>query len=133
LNNEDADQINQNKIDKIKSIIREEINEILVNSRNLEIYLNNKQVGVTSSIDGIISEEEVEDLLDKLTELLNNWLKRRQGSEPPPELKFRNSQNESVNISLYISASDDNHPKHWKVSHSLREIGPSTVIKTVQQ
>jgi len=133
LNNDDAGQINQSKIDEIKMIISSELKEIHENSQKLETYLNKKPVGVKSSIDGIISEEEVEDALDKLGELLANWLERREGSDPPPELKFRNSQSESVNISLFISASDDNHPKHWKVSHSLREIGPSTVIKTVQQ
>ena len=133
LNNDDAGQINQSRIDEIKTIISSEIKEVLKNSQKLETYLNKKPVGVTSSIDGIISEEEVEDVLDKLDDLLANWLERREGSEPPPELKFRNGPSESVNISLYISASDDNHPKHWKVSHSLREIGPTTVIKTVQQ
>jgi hypothetical protein len=35
--------------------------------------------------------------------------------------------------SLFIDALDENYPEHWKVSYSLREIGASTVIKTVQQ
>jgi hypothetical protein len=132
-NNEDAVKLNSQKAEEIKRMIGNEIMGIHKNALRLDAYLKNRKAGMVSSVDGIISEEEVEDLNNKLDDLLKSWMERLQGTDSFPEFKFRNSQNESMNISLFINANDDNYPDHWKVSYSLREIGSSTVIKTVQQ
>ena len=66
-----------------------------------------------------------------LNELLENWIGFIDGKPQPVDLNYRIHDHRLR--SLFISAVDDNYPKHWKVSNSLREIGASTVIKTVQQ
>ena len=133
-NNVDANQIDSTKIDSIKIMIKDEIQKVLENSLKLDKHLKERKAGVKSSIDGIISEEdEVADLMLKLDDLLNKWISKLSGSESRPELKYRNLANETELNSLFIDALDDNYPDRWKVSKSLREIGASTVIKTVQQ
>lgn len=131
MNNESARYINNDKIEIIKSLIKSEILEIFNNSQKLEQYLKIEKVGVKSSIDGIISKEEVKDIVFKLNELLKNWIGLIDGREQPVDLNYRIHENRLK--SLFINESDDNYPNHWKVSYSLREIGASTVIKTVQQ
>ncbi len=133
-NNDEANQIDSSKINKIRSMIQAEIIEIHENSVKLESYLNDEnKPGIKSSIDGIISQDEVEDLMKKLDVLLKNWIDKIIGTDTRPELKFRTNKLESELNSLFINAIDDNYPDRWKVSYSLREIGASTVIKTVQQ
>ena len=97
----------------------------------MDAYLKSRTAGVLSSVDGIITNDELMDLNNKLDNLLHSWISRLQGSEPPPNLEFRLSK--KLNESLFITSSDDNYPTHWKVGYSLREIDPSVVIKTVQQ
>jgi hypothetical protein len=84
--------------------------------------------GVLSSVDGIITNDELIDMNNKIDNLLNIWISRLQGTEPPPNIEFRIKNN--PNESLFMTSSDTNH---WKVGNSLREIDPSVVIKTVQQ
>ena len=131
MNNESARDINNDKIEIIKCLIKSEIQEVFNNAQKLDQYLQNREEGVKSSIDGIISEEEVEDIDLKLNELLKNWIGIIDGRDQPVDLNYRIHENRLK--SLFINAIDDNYPNHWKVSYSLREIGASTVIKTVQQ
>ena len=134
MNNDDANKIDTTKIDDIKKMIKNEIQEVLENSLKLDKHLEDREAGVKSSIDGIISQDdEVADLMLKLDNLLNNWISKLSGTDSRPDLKYRNKQNETELNSLFIDALDDNYPDRWKVSKSLREIGASTVIKTVQQ
>jgi hypothetical protein len=134
MNNEDANKIDSTKIDVIKEMIKNEIQEVLENSLKLDKHLEEREAGVKSSIDGIISsDDEVADLILKLDDLLNKWIRKLSGTQSRPDLKYRNKQNETELNSLFIDALDDNYPDRWKVSKSLREIGASTVIKTIQQ
>lgn len=131
MNNADASSIDDSKIKLIKKMINDEIVEVKNNAVKLNTYLNIRKAGVESSVDGIITDDELLDLNNKLDNLLHSWISRLQGSEPPPNLGFRISKN--LNESLFITSSDVNYPNHWKVGYSLREIDPSVVIKTVQQ
>ena len=131
MNNDSANAIDNSKIDIIKELIKEEIQSVYENSLALEKHLNEREAGVTSSVDGIISQEEIDDLLGKLEALLNNWINKIDGMPQPVDLNYR-IHKERLR-SLFIDALDENYPEHWKVSYSLREIGASTVIKTVQQ
>ena len=133
MNNDSANAIDNDKIDTIKELIKEEIKSVYENSKALEKHLNDRKAGVKSSIDGIISQEENNDLLEKLDKLLKDWAERLGGGDTKPEIVYRNGPNQSINEALFVNALDENYPKHWKVSYSLREIGASTVIKTVQQ
>ena len=72
-------------------------------------------------------------MLEKLDNLLKDWVKRLDGGDTKPEIVYRNGPNQSINEALFVNALDENYLKHWKVSYSLREIGAATVIKTVQQ
>ena len=101
------------------------------NAEKLDAHLKSRLAGVCSSVDGIISKDELFDLNNKVDRMLQNWHSRLLGCEPSGELHFRNSDN--VNESLFITSRDSNYPNHWKVGYSLREIDPSVVIKTVQQ
>jgi hypothetical protein len=131
MNNTDASSIDDNKIKLIKKLIDDEIIDVKNNATKLDTYLKSRTAGVLSSVDGIITNDELMDLNNKLDNLLHSWILRIQGSEPPPNLEFRLSK--KLNESLFITSSDDNYPTHWKVGYSLREIDPSVVIKTVQQ
>ena len=133
-NNDDANKIDSAKINDIKKMIKNEIQEVLENSLKLDKHLKERKSGVNSSIDGIISQDdEVADLILKLDDLLDRWIGKLSGSDSRPELKYRNLSNETELNSLFIDAIDDNYQDRWKVSNSLREIGASIVIKTVQQ
>lgn len=131
------DQVGNNVIGKkatIKQLVLEQIMTTLNNADKLDDYLRNRTIGIRSSVDGIISQEELLDTENKLDLLINNWLIRlTEASSVSPSLDIRFRIENNPAESLFISLSDDNHPYHWKVSHSLREIAPSTVIKTVQQ
>ena len=130
-NNMDAAAIDDNKIKLIKKLIDGEIIKVKNNAAKLNVYLKSRKAGVLSSVDGIITDDELIDLNNKLDNLLHNWISRLQGSEPPPSIEFR--LDNKLDDSLFITSSDDNYPTHWKVGYSLREIDPSVVIKTVQQ
>jgi hypothetical protein len=131
MNNESAKDIDWDKIEIIKHIIRTEIQEVQNNGVKLDEYLQQRAAGVKSTIDGIISEEEVDDIEDKLSELLGKWVNLIDEKPQPVDLSYR--VHGDILKSLFTSLRDDNYPNHWKVSHSLREVGASAVIKTVQQ
>lgn len=131
MNNTDASSINYEKIQVIKKLVKDEIIEVMNNAEKLDAHLKSRLAGVCSSVDGIISNDELFDLNNKVDRMLQNWNSRLLGCEPSGELHFRNSDN--VNESLFITSRDSNYPNHWKVGYSLREIDPSVVIKTVQQ
>jgi len=131
MNNDSANQIDNDKIGIIKELIMAEIQEIHKNADNLDTHLLTRTAGVESTIDGIVSQEEIDDIEFKLNELLENWIGFIDSKPQPVELNYRDYDHRLK--SLFISAVDDNYPDHWKVSYSLREIGASTVIKTVQQ
>lgn len=132
MNNKDAASIDDSKIKLIKKMINDEMVEIRNNAVKLNTHLKVRKAGFESSVDGIIADDEMVDLNNKLDNLLHSWISRLQGSEPPPNLEFR--INKKINESLFITLSDDNYrTTHWKVGYSLREIDPSVVIKTVQQ
>jgi hypothetical protein len=128
MNNTDAAAIDDNKIKLIKKLVDNEIIEVKNNAIKLDAYLKSRLSGFLSSVDGIITNDELMDLNNKLDNLLNIWISRLQGTEPPPNLEFRINNN--PNESLFMTSSD---AEHWKVGYSLREIDPSVVIKTVQQ
>jgi len=132
-NNESARNINNDKIEIIKNLIKSEIQEVYHNAKELDKHLKDRKAGVKSTIDGIISIDELDDIGFKLSELLINWMNRLDGSDSSPEIVYRNGQNQSINDALFVNAIDENYSKHWKVSYSLREIGASAIIKTVQQ
>jgi hypothetical protein len=131
MNNADASSIDDQKIKFIKKLIEDEIVEVMNNASKLDSHLKSRSEGVFSSVDGIISKDELLDLNNKIDHLLQNWIFRLLGSEPSVELFYRNK--DKINESLFITSSDNNYPDHWKVGYSLRDIDPSVVIKTVQQ
>ncbi len=134
MDNGDASHNVQDLRESIKDLIMGEIKMIWENSNKLERHLNERKYGVKSSVQGIISKEEVKETEKKLLHLLDKWERRQNETlrtEPPTELNYRTHNNPSN--SLFLSVLSENYPNHWKVSHSLREIPPSTVIKTVQQ
>lgn len=128
-----ASNLNSDKIDKIKVIISSELETIYENAKKLDDELTTRNTGIKSTIDGIISKEELNDISTKLDVLLNKWLNRLAGTDEIPNLVYRNKQDESIDNALFINALDESYPEHWKVSHSLREIGATSVIKTVKQ
>ena len=131
MNNNSANGIDNDKIAIIKELIMAEIEGIHKNADKLDEHLLTRTAGVESTIDGIVSQEEIDDIEFKLNELLENWIGFIDGKPQPVDLNYRIHDHRLK--SLFISAVDDNYPDHWKVSYSLREIGASTVIKTVQQ
>lgn len=131
MNNSDASFINDDKIKIIKKIIEDEIIEVMNNASKLDEHLKSRLAGVYSSVDGIISTDELIDLNNNIENLLQRWIFRLTGSEPYIDLCYRNKDN--INESLFITSSDNNYSDHWKVGYSLRDIDPSVVIKTVQQ
>jgi hypothetical protein len=128
MNNTDASSINDRKIELIKMKINYVIEEVKNNAEKLNTHLKTRKTGFVSSVDGIISDDELIDLNNKIDNLLHIWISKLLGSEPLPNLEFRKDKNQ--NESLFLTSSDS---EHWKVGYSLREIDPSVVIKTVQQ
>ena len=131
MNNESARDIDNDKKGIIKNLINSEVQEVYNNFIRLDRHLQDREAGVKSTIDGIISQEEVDDIDFKLNELLEKWIELIDNRPQPVDLNYR-IHDERLR-SLFTSMSDDNYSKHWKVSYSLREIGASAVIKTVQQ
>ncbi|MBK7669321.1 MAG: hypothetical protein IPJ32_19460 [Sphingobacteriaceae bacterium] len=82
MNNMDASAIDDNKIKLIKQLINDEIIEVMNNATKLDNYLKTRPAGVESSIDGIITNDELIDLNNQLNNLLHNWISRLPGSEP---------------------------------------------------
>jgi hypothetical protein len=130
MNNDEADHLDFRKIDKIIEKVSLCVNDILSNANNLNRYLDERSEGFRSSVDGIISEESVTTLIEKTRHLLKIWHDRLAGAEPKQELVYSDSLPERA---LFFRTEDIEDNQHWKVGYSLREIAPSTVIKTVQQ
>lgn len=129
-NNKQAKDYSNDKANQIKTIIIDEVEKVLKNSKKLEDYLSKrkKNDGLKSTIDGIISTEEIDDIKIKLDEFFQVWENRVIGTDELIDLTYRTHQNDG--LSLFKDLSSD---KHWKVTQSLREIGATSVIKTVQQ
>jgi hypothetical protein len=127
-NNKQAKDYNNDKAKQIKAIIIDEIKKVYKNSEKLEAYLLNREDGLKSTVDGIISEEEIEDVRIKLDEFFNIWEERLEGTDEQEALTYRTHQNDRVSLFKDLSSEG-----HWKVTQSLREIGETSVIKTVQQ
>jgi hypothetical protein len=129
-NNKQAKDYSNDKANQIKTIIIDEVEKVLKNSKKLEDYLSKrkKNDGLKSTIDGIISTEEIDDIKIKLDEFFQVWENRVIGTDELIDLTYRTHQNDG--LSLF---KDLNSDKHWKVTQSLREIGATSVIKTVQQ
>lgn len=134
-NNSDAKNDIDGKRNQLVSQLMDIINEVKDNSDKLNEYLTSEdKPGNKSSVDGIISSEEVNEVKEKAEELIDNWLIRLEQTKERDSLNdfvFRNHQ-EILN-SLFINNTDNSYPYHWKVGQSLREIDPTTVINTVQQ
>ena len=129
-NNNQANGYDNDIADDVKALVMAEINKIKTNAENLEKHLSRKgnDDHLISTIDGIISEEEITDVKDKLDLLFQIWEDRKNGTDEAPNLSYRIYGNE--NESLFKDLKSD---EHWKVTQSLREIGETSVIKTVQQ
>lgn len=125
----------ESRRDDIVACIMSTINDVLNNSVRLNDYLKSENMpGLKSSAEGIISDYERQEVEDKTRQLINKWNSRIEELINRGQINdfvFRNYEN--VVVSLLISNTDNSYPNHWKVSNSLREIAPATVIKTVQQ
>lgn len=131
INNNSARNINEPKVEKIKEIVLQQIKKVQENAKRLNEYLKTRENGVHLNIEGIIDNDEFNEIEKKLEELLNErWLERNRNQDPVIDLKYRdeNSQN-----SLFDPRSGLSLNNNWNVKESLREIAPSIVIKTVQQ
>ena len=130
-NNTDAKEIDETRVRSILSYVEVEMNEILSNAMKLEEYLkSSSKPGFSSTIDGVISQESVTEILDKSERLLHNWIELVRGSA---EDKFYFRNDTIPNSSLFTTLSDNSRPLKWKVGYSLREVSPEVVIRTVQQ
>ena len=130
-NNVAAASIDEYGIDIIKTEILGYIDAIRRHAVQLNSYLNDRDTGVRSNVEGIIGDEEFEDIKIQLDDLLvNRWLERIGKQDPVIELRFRT---ESSKTSLFKPRSKGALHDNWNVKESLREIAPSIVIKTVQQ
>ncbi len=129
-NNKDASQLNLEKTQEIAKMITDKISKISSNSSKLDQYLRQREVGLNTSISGIIDHEELNDVIAKTNELLvTRWLERLT-EEGVTSLQYRD---EHSLLSLFEPRSKEAMHKNWNVKYSLREIAPSSVIKTVQQ
>ena len=100
MNNDSANAIDNSKIDIIKELIKEEIQSVYENSLALEKHLKARKAGVKSSVDGIVSQEEIDDLLGKLEALLNNWINKIDGKPQPVDLNYR-IHKEQIKVPIY--------------------------------
>ena len=89
MNNESASNINNDKIEIIKNLIKSEIQEVYHNAEELDKHLKDRKAGVKSTIDGIISIDEVDDIDIKLNELLVSWIERLDGSDSKEDIVYR--------------------------------------------
>jgi hypothetical protein len=134
-NNSDAkNEIDGNRVRLVQQLM-DVIKEVNENANQLNEYLNSDdKPGVKSSVEGIISPEEVDEVKEKAEQLINKWLIRlEKATEKDSLIDFVFRHNNEILSSLFITNTDNSHPNHWKVGQSLREIDPTTVIKTVQQ
>jgi hypothetical protein len=122
-----ASSISEDKVESIRNMMLSEISSVLNNANRLEDYLTTKKFGISTSIEGVISEYEVNELVTKLNQLVGSWLDR---SKVSPGLEFRTKEPRN---SLFTTNGQEVSSGYWKVNHSLREIDPSIIIKTVQQ
>lgn len=134
-NNMDAQQISEEVINKIKEKVVNDFTEIYSNAQKLDKYLkSDEKYGVKSSVAGIIGEDELNEVQEKLGQLLKDWLERKRELTESENLElFVYRDRENIKVSLFNMNTDNAYPNHWKVGFSLREIAPTTVVKTVQQ
>lgn len=130
-NNDDAGTIDMPKIITIKQKVMKSMRELFERSIKLNEYLQKRTVGISSNIEGIITEEELEDIEFQLDDLLvKRWLDRISGQDPILDIKYRDPISPN---SLFAPRNNEALDSNWNVKESLREIAPSVVIKTVQQ
>jgi hypothetical protein len=131
VNNDEAASVDQHTIDLIKAEILGYIDAIRKHATKLNCYLHDRNTGVRSNVEGIIGDEELEDIKIQLDDLLvNRWLERIGRQDPVIDLRFRTDVSRTSLFSpRNMGSMDDN----WNVKESLREIAPSIIIKTVQQ
>lgn len=131
LNNDDANAIDMQKVQAVKQQVTAAMRELYERSLRLNDHLKNRTAGITSHIEGIITEEELEDISFQLDDLLvKRWLDRISGQDPRLDIKYRDKVSPT---SLFTPRNNEAIDNNWNVKESLREIAPSTVIKTVQQ
>jgi hypothetical protein len=131
LNNDDARTIDMQKIIAVKQKVTLSMRELFERALKLNEHLKNRTAGIRSNIEGIITEEELEDIDLQLDDLLvTRWLDRISGQDPGLDIKYRDAVSPS---SLYAPRNNEALDNNWNVKESLREIAPSVVIKTVQQ
>lgn len=130
--NSDAKKVNANLIEKIIKRTDAYFNQIHNNVTRLNEYLQTRNNGIHLKVHGVIGEEELHNVLVKIKELLlQRWLDRiGDGTDPTCELKYRDDNSRT---SLFDPKSGIPMDNNWHVINSLREIPPSSVIKTVQQ
>ena len=127
--NQSASLLKDADVGTIRNLVMPYIRTIGENSKKLDDFLRNRSYGVLVSMDGIIDEEEIINIENKLDELLiQRWMDRiRAGAT---DLKYREKLSEE---SLFPPSGGKGDHGNWNVKHSLREIAPTVVIKTVQQ
>jgi len=126
-NNKDAARLSRVDVTQIKKEIMAYITEIYTNGSRLSDFMQSRDYGVAITISGILDKGEVEEISNKLDELLiDRWLERLDGQE----FRYRH-ENEA--LSLFSREGISSPYRHWNVKYSLREIAPTIVIKTVQQ
>lgn len=130
-NNDAAKNVNEQKIKIIKQKALSYLSKVKSNAERLDKYLREREAGITSSIEGVIADEEFNDIESKVNELLIlRWLERLANVDPKVDLCYRDTLSET---SLFNPRSEDSRNENWNVKQSLREIAPAIVIKTVQQ
>jgi hypothetical protein len=131
-NNIQAANINPLRADEIMQRMRTEITRIRANADALNTYLQTRELGQKSSLEGIIGEDEFLDVLNKASDLvMENWLNRKDALEDPDDFVYRHD--DVSEVSLFNPSNSLPEHDNWNVKFSLREIAPSIVIKTVQQ
>jgi len=130
-NNDDAKAIDFQKTTAVKQKVILAMRELYERAEKLNEYLKSRIAGISSNIDGIITEEELEDIEYQLDDLLiKRWLERINSQKAPIDIKYRDNVSPS---SLYAPRNNEAQDNNWNIKESLREIAPSVVIKTVQQ
>jgi hypothetical protein len=130
-NNSSASNITEPMAHAIKSNVIRRIKRIKQNAEILNSHLKSRDTGVNLSIEGILGDEELKDVDDKLHELcFKRWLERKGSVDPPIDLVYRDDVSFK---SLFNPRSGSSLNNNWNVKQSLREIAPAAVIKTVQQ
>lgn len=126
-NNSDAARLSRTDVARIIKEVMAYINQVHSNGTKLGVFLKDRSYGVPVSVSGILESRELEEIRAKLDELLiNRWLDRLDGQD----FRYRD---DDESISLFSQEGIRSAYANWNVKHSLREIAPSVVIKTVQQ